>query len=184
MRRAILLVAASLVAACGGSDTPVTAGYGGSVGSGGATSGSGGATSGSGGTTSGSGGTTSGSGGATSGSGGADAAVDSGARSYCGCSTATAQDETAKSAVTITVSGFTYNPACIKVKTGTTVTFSADFTVHPLAPETSVSDPSNPVKAVSTGTSSDVVFASAGFYGYFCTHHVSLDMCGAVYVVP
>src|SRR5262245_35991043 len=49
-----------------------------------------------------------------------------------GCDAATAMDMTTQTAVTIAFPSTAYNPKCVRVKTGTTVTWQGDFTIHPL----------------------------------------------------
>jgi len=125
--------------------------------------------------------------GGTGGTGGA-----SGSPSICGCTQATAQDLTAQPAVTVSFGGalgLAYAPSCVTVKQGTVVTFSGDFSVHPLRPGPAVSDPGNPMTDVGpadAGASASFTFATTGSFGYHCLPHGTDEtgMCGAVYVVP
>jgi plastocyanin len=88
--------------------------------------------------------------------------------------------------------GTVYKPACIKVKTGTQVTFNGSFTNHPLlagvvaggvaTPAMAGTTPL-PTTAVNTGTTSSYMMTTAGTYGYYCTKHaVSMMMYGAIIV--
>jgi len=69
----------------------------------------------------------------------------------------------------------TYDPACLKVPPGTTVTFSGDFATHPLTPSARRGTlTGNPITA-STGlpgaTSEPFTFPTPGFYAYYCAEH-------------
>ncbi len=64
---------------------------------------------------------------------------------------------------------------CLQVKVGQTVTWTGNFTIHPLAPLGG--DAPNPISATGTTT-----FPGAGTFGYTCTSHSS--MRGAIRVVP
>jgi len=82
---------------------------------------------------------------------------------------------------------FSYNPTCLKVPVGTTVTFSGDFTAHPLTPSAKRgAQTGSPITATSAGTSKDFTFATAGFYGYYCANHDPTDtgmfMSGVIWV--
>ena len=67
-----------------------------------------------------------------------------------------------------------YNPTCLKVPAGTTVTFSGDFGTHPLAPSVARGTlTGNPIAATSAGSTASFTFPSAGFWAYFCTVHGS-----------
>jgi plastocyanin len=77
--------------------------------------------------------------------------------------------------------GFNYRPKCLKVATGTQVTFMSssstnDFIVHPLAPSANRGTrPGNPIVSTTTGTSAMFTFPTKGFWAYYCTTHGSLD---------
>jgi plastocyanin len=67
---------------------------------------------------------------------------------------------------------FNYSPKCLKVTAGSTVTFSGDFSAHPLDPsETRGNTTSNPIMLTTTGTSAPFTFPAAGFYAYYCQFH-------------
>lgn len=76
-------------------------------------------------------------------------------------------------------SGFNYQPKCLKVATGTQVSFTtttSDFAVHPLAPSTNRGTrPGNPITMTATGTSAMFTFPAKGFWAYFCSVHGTLD---------
>lgn len=159
-------------------------GTGGQPGSGGVvgTGGSGGtAVGGAGGQATGSGGTTVGD---ASGTGGTGSVTY---KDICGCTFATAADHTGQATVTVSFGGtlgFTYSPKCIIVSPGTDVTFSGSFGTHPLRAYTDAAntDPGNPIQATSSGSTATFTFSTAGSFGYYCSQHVGLGMCGAVYV--
>ncbi|HMF43255.1 MAG TPA: plastocyanin/azurin family copper-binding protein [Polyangia bacterium] len=71
-----------------------------------------------------------------------------------------------------------YQPACLKVAAGTTVTFSGDFVTHPLQPSarrgTLTGNPitaSNGLPLPDGGMSKDFTFPTPGFYAYYCAEH-------------
>ncbi len=104
-----------------------------------------------------------------------------------GCDPATAQDETANAALTITFSGINYTPKCVRVKAGTVVTFSGDFTLHPLVGGEVVSgtktpDPNSPIVETSTGMSAMFTLSTAGTYPFYCDVHATVGMTGVVFV--
>jgi plastocyanin len=82
--------------------------------------------------------------------------------------------------------GFNYDPQCLKVAAGATVTFSGDFVVHPLVPSATRGDPpNNPIVNTSDGTTASFVFPMPGFYAYLCNFHGSDDgafMSGVIWV--
>lgn len=106
-----------------------------------------------------------------------------------GCDSATAQDETANATVKIMVGagGFTFSPACIRVKKGTAVTFEGDFAAHPIVGGTTTAgappepDPTSPIKQTMAGSSVTFTMDSAGTYPYYCEYHLP-TMAGAVFV--
>ncbi len=83
--------------------------------------------------------------------------------------------------------GLVYEPPCIKVKSGTMVTFTGSTSVHPLAPgevftgKVPVVDAKSPIKSTANGPAS-VTFAvaPAGSYPYYCTEHYSAGMKGLI----
>ncbi len=85
------------------------------------------------------------------------------------------------------VNGITYEPKCLKVPHGTTVTFSGDFPGHPLRKSTMRGDTANnPIVNTSTGDSTTVSFPTPGFYAYYCVFHgvdsSGSNMAGVVWV--
>jgi len=82
--------------------------------------------------------------------------------------------------------GFNYDPHCLTVPAGTTVTFSGDFATHPLIPSAMRGmTAGNPIAATSAGTSATFTFANPGFYAYLCVFHGSDDgtsMSGVIWV--
>jgi plastocyanin len=80
-----------------------------------------------------------------------------------------------------------YMPKCLEVSPGTSVTFSGDFSMHPLMPSALRGAQSgNPITATSTGTSKSFTFSTAGYYAYYCTVHGASDgaagMVGVIWV--
>ena len=84
-------------------------------------------------------------------------------------------------------SDFSYSPKCLKVPAGTSVTFTGDFSFHPLEPSTHRGTlTGNPITSTATGSTKSFTFATAGFYAYFCSVHGPSDggsgMVGVVWV--
>lgn len=151
-----------------------------SSGEGGSGSGSGGGTTSSSNSSSGMGGM--GGSGGTGGSGGSEPAINA-------CTQAMADDYTTFTTATIQFNGFTYYPACIRVKTGTDVTFEGAFGAHPLQGGTVVSgvgtpDPTSPIQLTNMGMSATFKLNNAGVVPYYCTLHTANDMMGAIFVEP
>jgi plastocyanin len=94
------------------------------------------------------------------------------------CQMADYMDFTTGAAPTImfptTATPATPTPRCVKIKTGTTVTWTGNFSAHPLA--ASGGDVPNPIMSGPTAT-----FANAGVYGFHCGIHAT--MTGAVWVI-
>lgn len=97
------------------------------------------------------------------------------------------------SATTVTFGGedgsplFGYSPACLHVAPGSSVTFSGDFSVHPIAPgasptETDAGSPQSPIAETVSGSSLTVQFPTAGTFPYFCEMHYAAGMAGVVLV--
>lgn len=86
--------------------------------------------------------------------------------------------------------GFNYSPACLKIAPGTTVTFTGDFSTHPLIPSVSRTAPApNPIVATNPSTqgapTASFTFTAPGFFGYFCGAHgddQGDDMSGVIWV--
>ncbi|MFO0679612.1 MAG: hypothetical protein U0169_24000 [Polyangiaceae bacterium] len=68
---------------------------------------------------------------------------------------------------------------CMKIKVGQTVTWTGNFTTHPLVG--GGGDTPNPVDGAQTAGGM-ATFANAGTYGYFCDNHAFMK--GAILVVP
>ena len=82
---------------------------------------------------------------------------------------------------------FNYSPKCLKVTAGATVTFSGDFTAHPLEPSTHRGTlTGNPITATGTGTTKSFDFPTPGYYAYYCAFHGPSDgatgMVGVIWV--
>jgi plastocyanin len=109
-------------------------------------------------------------------------------------SMATGGDYTSATSVAITFptggAPAQYTNRCIKVKVGTVVTFTGNFSAHPL--EQNGGDTPTPIPTIqSTNPGTDggdmgslpLTFGTAGTYGFECNFHPSI-MFGAVEVVP
>jgi plastocyanin len=129
-------------------------------------------------------------GGGMGGSGGgmaSSSSSSSGGMLVNGCDKAAAEDHTADMNTKIAVgsAGFTYSPACIRIKKGSTVTFEGNFAVHPtvggLTTIPPMPDSSSPIKLTNSGTSVTFTFDTAGDYPYYCEYHLP-SMAGAVFV--
>jgi plastocyanin len=164
----------AIVGSCGGDDTATT----GATGSGGS------GTTGSAGTT-GAGGSLAGNGG-TGGSSGAATMLN-------GCNSSTATDKTASTSTTVMFGDtLVYDPPCVRIKAGSSVTFQGNFMGHPLQGGTAsgltlTPDAASPIKltmGTDGGMSASFTFPAAGNFGYYCTLHGGVGMKGAVFVVP
>lgn len=128
-----------------------------------------------------------GSSGGSGGSGGGGAGGSGGggmcAAAFAGC--ATYDDHTpAADARAIAFTFSMYTPKCMKIKVGQSVTFSGDFTAHPLAQSCG---PAADVITNGTGSSKTVTFSTAGDYGYYCQIHGAANgsgMAGSITVIP
>ena len=108
-----------------------------------------------------------------------------------GCVSATAVDKTASATTNVAFSNIVYEPACIRIKAGSSVTWSGDFVQHPLEGGTingtvKTPDPASPIKLTMGADAGSVTFAfpNAGDFPYYCTIHGTVGMKGAVFVVP
>jgi plastocyanin len=118
----------------------------------------------------------------------ADAAIP-GFMSVLPCTAAT--DYKTGSTVTFPITvgaGFRYDPQCLTVKAGSTVTFNGDFSMHPLNPSKNRPNADNPITTTDTGASKSFTFSRAGFYAYYCQFHDPADtgtlMSGVIWVTP
>jgi len=85
-----------------------------------------------------------------------------------------------------------YDPSCLKVAVGTTVTFKGamafgmalTFNDHPLTPSTNRGTTSgSPITAtMSSETSKSFTFTKAGYYAYYCLYHGSDSASGDIYM--
>ena len=67
---------------------------------------------------------------------------------------------------------FNYSPKCLKVASGASVTFSGEFSSHPLDPsDLRGTLTGNPIMLTNTGTSASFTFTTPGFYAYYCQFH-------------
>ena len=126
----------------------------------------------------------------SSGGGGNDAGTDSGggdagndaAGPINGCTTFV--DMTADGGVITGPAGALpsqYQPNCVHIKTGQSVTWNSDFVSHPLDPFGG--DTPNPIQATASGTTVTFSFPNAGTFGFHCGIHTT-SMFGAVQVTP
>jgi plastocyanin len=104
-----------------------------------------------------------------------------------GCKASTAEDHTGDATVEISGAGTAWTPDCIRIKTGTSVTFKADFTSHPLVGgvidgSDKVPDDTTPIASTSTGMEATFTFDDAGTFGFYCDIHGTVGMKGAVIV--
>jgi len=81
---------------------------------------------------------------------------------------------------TVTISGFSFSPASMTVKVGTTVTWTnKDDVGHTVTADTASGDaPAS--QLIAKGQTYSFTFSKAGTYGYHCTPHP--DMRGTVVV--
>lgn len=133
-----------------------------------------------------SGGGMGGMGGAGGGEGGAGGA-GGGSNLINGCDPAMATDQTGDPTATIMTMGLAYSPKCVRISTGTEVTFNSDFTLHPLRGGTvegvtPTEDPNSPIKATNTGMMAKFTFPAKGTYGFYCNNHAAAGMAGAIFV--
>jgi plastocyanin len=68
-----------------------------------------------------------------------------------------------------------YDPACVKIPKGGSVTFNGTFSSHPLEPRTTTGgSPNNPITLMNTGTTHTITFPNAGYFPYHCNIHASM----------
>jgi plastocyanin len=108
-----------------------------------------------------------------------------------GCNPDTADDETGSDTFEIGFGFvnevFLYDPKCVMISAGTTVTFkginNTSFQIHPLkAGKTGGDDPSSPISFQNSGDLNEIsfVFDKFGTFPYHCVAHK--NMKGAIYV--
>ncbi|UJR85491.1 cupredoxin domain-containing protein [Sandaracinus amylolyticus] len=110
-----------------------------------------------------------------------------------GCSRGVAADLTDRESVEIHFSDESqaYSPACIAVTAGTTVTFVGNFSSHPLqagrviggtlVPDAAGTTPL-PTAPHGSGDTASFVMSPAGAYGYYCVPHATVGMVGTIFV--
>ena len=102
---------------------------------------------------------------------------------FAGC--ATFSDATAPDADrTIHFQDYSYDPQCLTIRSGQTVTFAGDFIRHPLTPSCG---PEMLLEHRDTSPTASFVMGAVGIYGYYCLDHGNPQgqaMSGAVEVVP
>ncbi len=113
---------------------------------------------------------------------------------FNGCTAATALDLSGvpgPHVITFPNNGnLTYDPKCVVVKAGSTVTFNGNFAGHPMIGGTVTGGVATPaasgpfVPATTTGTSKSFTMSDVGVFPYYCMPHASIGMNGAVFVVP
>src|SRR5262245_31788236 len=84
-------------------------------------------------------------------------------------------------------SGFVYDPSCLAIAAGETVTFTGSFAAHPLYPSMKRGTiVPNPIGGVSTGDNRRFSFPQPGFFAYYCGIHGAADdgsaMAGVIWV--
>ena len=174
----VCVVGAAAINACGSAGGPTSSEGSGDQGTGGNATTSSSSSSGAGGATT--------SSSSSSSSSTSSSSSSSGAATVNGCDPTMAVDHTADTMVTIDFGGTTglkYAPACIKIKTGTEVTFAGAFSSHPLsAGEDGTPAASSPIAHTATGTSAAFTFPDVGTFPYYCDFHFSSGMEGAIFV--
>jgi plastocyanin len=141
-------------------------------------------------TTNGSTGAAGGGAGGTSGTGSGGAG--GGGMMVNGCDPTTAVDKTASATTSVAFgNSLMYDPACIRIKVGSSVSWSGNFVEHPLVGgtinvTTMTPDSTSPIKLTMGMDAGSVTFAfpNAGNFPYYCTIHGTVGMKGAVFVVP
>jgi len=93
------------------------------------------------------------------------------------CNSKDFTDLTAESSVDLTFTQLAYSTRCSRVNPGTMISFSGDFSSHPLRggqiiDGTEVPDFGSPIPSVSVGTTTaSFLIAPAGVYGFYCAYH-------------
>jgi plastocyanin len=107
-----------------------------------------------------------------------------------GCSRESATNLEAEMSPAVSFESFQYIPRCIVISAGQTITFTGDFSAHPLVGGTAegafkTPDPQSPIGTTSSGSAKPVQFTSAGTYPFYCDMHgLTYAMAGAVFVDP
>jgi plastocyanin len=72
--------------------------------------------------------------------------------------------------------GFSYEPKCLAIDAGETVTFSGSFAAHPLYPSAKRGTlQGNPIGGTSSGDRKEIRFGNPGFFAYYCGVHGGSD---------
>jgi plastocyanin len=113
---------------------------------------------------------------------------------FHGCMPENFVDRSAPGAArTLTFGGamFAFDPKCMTIAAGQTVTFTGNFSFHPLSrginptPEgLAAGTPGNPIPTTTSGNTISVSFPRAGTFPYFCALHLSNGMAGVIVVRP
>ena len=90
---------------------------------------------------------------------------------------------------TLAYRNYAYDPKCLSIKAGSTVTFAGepdagDFLVHPLV---QACGPAPVLAFRDARTTASFVLTAPGIYGYYCLDHgnpAGMAMSGAIQVVP
>jgi plastocyanin len=85
--------------------------------------------------------------------------------------------------------GNRYDPPCLAIRVGQTVTFTGAFSAHPLAPgvaprRSGAGATPSPIEMRSEGTVYRVQFPTPGNYPYYCVYHAGGGMYGVIRVSP
>ncbi len=83
-----------------------------------------------------------------------------------------------------------YDPRCLSVESGQSVTWIGNFGAHPLHPGVApsqrdgpcIGSPQNPIQNTDNGNSATFTFAAFGLYPYYCSRHEDQGMFGAICV--
>ncbi len=85
--------------------------------------------------------------------------------------------------------GYRFDPQCLRIARGQSVTFVGPLPSHTLTPGVApgrVSDdpgsPDNPIQQSASGSTATFTFDSPGYYPYYCQQHWSANMYGVVLV--
>lgn len=85
--------------------------------------------------------------------------------------------------------GFVFDPPCMRIARGQSVTFTGPFSSHTLTPGVApgrVSDdpgsPDNPIQQSNSGSSATFTFNARGYYPYYCQQHWNSNMYGVILV--
>lgn len=82
--------------------------------------------------------------------------------------------------------GTIYSPKCILINQGQMVTFSGDFSLHPLRAGTTSNQNAgtagNPIATTMTGMSASFTFNAVGTFPFICLNHGAMNMVGVVRV--